>query len=222
MGPISLKKQRGSVTSFVVIAVLVTLILVASAIFFFNGRNQKSPETTPASPPKDQAAAAPKATPKAPEKNIYEGEDFSIEVPEGWSTKGQLPGTLVTLTKVNETHEQDPNAQKINFKSYVAVSFDTVQGRSKAEIQEVIDKAIKGAVPSAKLINTEKISTHDGLEGSLSTYKIYQQEVNFKVLNAIFVAGDKYYTISANTTANKFPEYEDLLLNTIKSFKLKS
>ena len=46
------------------------------------------------------------------------------------------------------------------------------------------------------------------MPAKLAVLDLNQQGVNFKVLLAVYLAGDKYYTMSFNTTAEKWPEYE--------------
>lgn len=155
-----------------------------------------------------------------PTKQVFESKDFSIIVPEGWSTERQLPSTLVTITKIDETHPQDPDAQRINFKSYMAVSFSETHGRSVSQIIESTKQEITAMIPSTKLIS-EKDYTIDGMPAKVHHLKLIQQEVDFTAIVIMVAKGDKYFGITFNTPTSRWTEYQDLFYKTADSFKFR-
>ena len=150
---------------------------------------------------------------------VFEGEQFTISIPQGW-VQTQMPGTLVTITNINESHPQEPNAQKINFKSYFAVSSDNTQGRSLNQIFEEVKAGILQAISSASITGVSD-ETIDGMPAKFIELNLTQQDINFTVMLTIVMKGDKYFVISFNTTTNKRQEYKNLFYQTAKSFKFR-
>lgn len=144
-----------------------------------------------------------------------------MTIPEGWDKSQQsLSGTLLTLYKTGETHTDDPNAQKINFKSYMAISFDRTQGKTKSQILDMVKQSLLQLSPTAK-INTLPQETVDNQTADLIEISLAQQDVNFKVLVAVIIKGDKYFTLSANTTEKKWAGYKEGFYKALKSMILK-
>lgn len=210
-------KQTGFASPIVLTVALLLLAAVGAGIYYFiqikppSGSAEKNQAQTQSQPP----------LPTKPAENKYEGEDFSIVIPEGWDKSQQpLPGTLLALYKNKEDHTDDPNAQKINFKSYMAISFDRTQGKTKSQILDMIKQSLSQLSPNAK-INTLPQETVDNQIADLIKIDLTQQDVNFKVLVAVIVKGDKYFTMSANTTAKKWAGYKEDFYKALKSMVLK-
>jgi len=55
-------------------------------------------------------------------------DDFEVTLPAGWEKTAPAIGASAMAVNRNEKLD-DPAAQKINFKSYLAVSYDTLQGK---------------------------------------------------------------------------------------------
>lgn len=211
------KKQTGFASPIVLTVALLLLATVGAGIYYFvqinppSGSAEKNQAQTQSQPP----------LPTKPAENKYEGEDFSIVIPEGWDKSQQpLPGTLLTLYKNKEDHTDDPNAQKINFKSYMAISFDRTQGKTKSQILDMVKQSLLQLSPNAK-IDTLPSETVDNQTADLVEISLAQQDVNFKVLVAVIVKGDKYLTMSANTTAKKWASHKEDFYKALKSMVLK-
>lgn len=156
-----------------------------------------------------------------PAESRYEGEDFSTVIPKDWTKSQQpLPGTLLTLYKIGESHADDPNAQKINFKSYMAISFDRTQGKTSSQILDLIKQSLSQLSPTAKISQLPQ-ETVDNQTAQLVEVSLAQQDVNFRVLIAVVIKGDKYFTLSANTTEKKWASYKEDFYKVLKSLSLK-
>lgn len=194
------------------------LLLIAATgagIYYFSQQKSIQPNTSVINQPQTSSLTA------KPAENQYEGEDFSIVIPEGWDRSQQpLPGTLLALYKNKEDHTNDPNAQKINFKSYMAISFDRTQGKTKSQILDMIKQGLLQLSPNAK-INPLPQEVVDNQTADLVEINLAQQDVNFKVLVAVIIKGDKYFTLSANTTEKKWAGYRQDFYKALKSMVLK-
>lgn len=211
------KKQTGFDSPIILTVALLVLAAVGAGIYYFvqikspSDSAEKNQAQTQSQPP----------MPTKPAENKYEGEDFSIVIPEGWDKSQQpLPGTLLALYKNKEDHTDNPNAQKINFKSYMAISFDRTQGKTKSQILDMIKQSLLQISPNAK-INALPEETVDNQTTDLLEINLTQQDVNFKVLVAVIIKGDKYFTLSANTTEKKWASYRQDFYKALKSMILK-
>lgn len=221
MHPQILKQQmansyKGTISPLILGLGLI-IIIALSLVYFLASGKIAFPDRSSGS---KNTAASPVPSP-TPAPNIWEADDFSIVIPEGWQKSAQpLPGSLLTIYKINEDHSSDLNAQKINFKSYIAVSFDNREGRTRPQLLDLVKQSLTQISQNAKFSGfTEKpVNDQPADFGELS---ITQQNVNYKVLIVLIIKGDKFFTISANTTALKWPDYKDLLYQTAKSIKLK-
>ena len=156
-----------------------------------------------------------------PAERRYEDEEFSIIVPSGWSTQTQLPGTLMTAMNLTESHPNDPAAAKINFKSYISVSFDETDGKTLGALTKMVESQISQTVTSAKVID-QKDETIDGEPAKFIEIALTQQGTDFTVFIAIVIQGNKYYVISGNTPTTKWEENRPLFEHAAESFRLKA
>ncbi|MBI5401757.1 hypothetical protein HZB05_02960 [Candidatus Wolfebacteria bacterium] len=148
---------------------------------------------------------------------IFEGTDFTISVPSGW-VAAQIPGTLVSITNINESQENDPAAQATNFKSYFAVLGGVDEGKN---LEQITSETKQGLEKTGILVLSEKGDTIGGVPAKILEMSVSQQGANFKAMMVIFVKSGKYFMISYNTTAKKWPEYKDVFYQNAKSFKFK-
>ncbi|MFH0951745.1 MAG: PsbP-related protein [Patescibacteria group bacterium] len=155
----------------------------------------------------------------AMQDNTYIGDDFSILKPADW-TQSQISGTLVSFHNTSEVHPEGSAAKKINFQSYLAVSFDMANERSLAEINDLTIDQIKASIPSAE-VTASSDETVDGQPAKFNILTLNQQEVDYTVFIAVISKGDKYYAISGNTTTDKWTDYKDMFYETARSFVFK-
>lgn len=223
MSKLSIRKnQKGSIAPVVLLVVVLLVAAIGAGIYYFT--TQKAPQQNSFNQDSSQSQIQNKPQPQSgslPVENRYEGEDFSIGIPEGW-TKSQQPlsGTLLTLYKIGESHVDDPNAQKINFKSYIAISFDRTQGKTQSQITDMTKQILLQTLPNAKITALPQ-ETIDNQKADLIEIRLTQMDVQFKVLVAVVVKGDTYFTVSANTTEKKWDSYRADFYTVLKSMTLK-
>src|SRR3989344_4337747 len=75
-------------------------------------------------------------------------DDFEVGLPTDWRQTAPATGASAMAIKANE-HMYDPAAQKINFKSYFALSYDTLQGKNKSEYAQTVKSGLQQAISSA-------------------------------------------------------------------------
>ncbi|MDD4333199.1 MAG: PsbP-related protein [Patescibacteria group bacterium] len=195
-----------------IIIVIVIIIILVTGFYFF-----KQKKDINLSQLNTDNIQAPIKT--EDQKNPYIGDDFTILPPEGW-IRTQLPGTLVSYQDPKEKQPAGSAAEKINFHSYLAVSFDNSGGKTLDEITELVKTQIQAVAPEIVLESTTD-GKIDGEPAKFIEANLTMQNVDFKVMMAVALKGDKYFTISNNTTAEKWPEYRDIFYNAAKSFRFK-
>jgi len=200
----------------IIIIVAIVIIGAGIAVYFFT----QSEDTNTNAPTNSANQTNASAATNAESADRYIGDDFTILKPDGW-TQSQISGTLVSFHNTNEVHPEGSAARKINFQSYMAVSFDMTNERSLVEINDLTINQIKAAIPSAE-VTASSDETVDGQAAKFTVLTLNQQEVDYTIFLAVIIKGDKYYTISGNTTTDKWTEYEDLFYQIAQSFVFKN
>lgn len=206
----------------IIAAIIVIAITGVGLVFYFVSQSgnevaKNSNSDTPSLP-----VNQPKANEKpdlSKESSPYVGDDFTIIAPPGW-IQTHMPTTLVSFQNNQEKHPNGSAAAKINFKSYMAVSFDNTQGKTLDDIVKLVKQQTQNVAPLISFVS-ETDGTIDGQPAKFLEAGLNQQNVDFKVLMAIVLKENKYFTISANTTAEKWTNYRDAFYNTANSFKFK-
>ncbi len=188
----------------IIIVVLLLIIIGGGIAIYLNQKQDKGSESTD-------------VTVDTPSEG-YQSEDFSIKPPENWE-RISIPNTLVGFRNTDETFSEGSPENKINFQSYMAVSFDNAQGRTFSEFVDFIKEEVQKMVPSFNSTNQFEKQI-DGKRTEFIEAEMVQQDVNYKVLMVVVDAGDKYYLVSFNTTAGKWDHYKDLFYLTAESFRL--
>ena len=203
-----------------IVSLIVVVIAVAAIIgFYFSKQNKQS--TGPA-----ENAALPNQT-KANNpinseqlQNKLVTDDFEINLPAGWQKTTPPIGTSAMAVKANE-QLNDPVAQKINFRSYFAVSYDTTQGKSLSEYMQTVKNQLQQTIPGV-VFTQEHDTTINGKAARAFEADLNQQGVNFKILMvAIKGSGNDVWVISFNTLQSIWAEYQETFSNIANSFKLK-
>lgn len=183
--------------------VLIILIVVAAALtgFYFLQKNTNQPTG-------------------GQSQNKLVTDYFEINLPAGWQQATPPPGASAMAVDGNE-EINDPAAQKINFKTYVAVSYDTLQEKSLSDYLQSLKDQLKQAVPDIVFVEE-----HDAVINSRTARAIEadltQQGVNFKILIvAVKGEGDDVWIISFNTLQSSWTAYQETFSGIANSFKLK-
>ncbi len=146
--------------------------------------------------------------------------DFSLNLPKGWQRAEAGIGISAMAVNIEE-NVTDPAAQKINFKTYLAVVYDTLQNRTLGDYLQSAKNGLRQAVPSVVFAKEEELSVNGRPTFTLEA-ELTQQGVNFYVLMAMIKGeGDDVWVMSFNTVKDSWQEYKKEFYNTINSFTLK-
>lgn len=179
------------------------------------GNTQGATGTAGAEDPKKNEMGAQKK-----ETRFIDTADISIALPDGWMEASAPAG--VSAMGVNFLLEtSDPEAEKLNFRTYMAIGHDTLQGNTRDAYIESVKQALAGVSPATKFTH-EGTLTVDSHDADAIEFELNQQGVDFKILMAfIWGDGDAVWTISFNTTKIAWNDYRDLFYRTIDTFRMK-
>ena len=153
-------------------------------------------------------------------EKVLANDDFSISLPEGWEGRPAPMGASAMAINVNE-EIIDPAAKKINFQSYFAISYDTLQERSREEYIQYTKEMLTLASPEV-IFTEEKQMTVGDKDAHVFEIEVTQQGVDFKVmLVLVWTDGEDVWMLSLNTTENKWEEYKNPFYQAIDNFHIK-
>ena len=148
-----------------------------------------------------------------------ENDLFSIKLPEGWVEVEPVYQSYVTAIKSNE-QINNAGAKELGFNSYYSVVGDTYAKDNEKDYVEDVKNSLKTNFKDI-VISNEETRTIEGGNIYFVEAKLNQQNVNFRVLLAIKVTGEKVWIISFNTLEEKWSEYKDLFYDVAESLKIK-
>ncbi|MFA6340796.1 MAG: hypothetical protein WCX27_00945 [Candidatus Paceibacterota bacterium] len=216
------------------IILVVVIILVSIGIYLFK---QKAPETIPVvteNKSEENALNNATGTPnslevtavKSPEVEVKQIENklvtdyFTIEMPTGWLKAESAAGAIAIAANPTDK-TSDTAATKIGFKSYFAVTHDTLEGNTFNEYAKSIKDELKKAIPSTSISNEQSMII-DGRTAYAFEASMTQQGINFKVLMVLVRGnGEDVWAISFNTTKDNWDKYKDSFYTVANSFILK-
>ena len=198
------------------IIVLVSVLIIGGigvGIYLIKVDKMSGPRTEQGGP----SASGPQA-PQG-EENLAK-EDFSVYIPEGW--RKTAPPQGVSAMVINADEEiTDPAAKKINFRTYFAVSYDSLQGKSMEEYIQILKNNLAQTVGNIDF-GGENAITVNGREARAIDAGISQQGAEFKVLIvAIRGGGEDIWLLSFNTVKSSWDKYRDLFAEITNSFQVK-
>ena len=201
----------------IIILVIFAVILIILAGFYFL-KQDKSTSDLPINI-KDDAEKNNQTDNEQLQKKLVT-DDFEITLPVGWEQTTPAIGTSAMAVNENEKLD-DPAAQKINFKSYFAISYDTLQKKSLSEYLQNIKNTLLQTISNVVFTNEQDIII-DNKPARAVEAELTQQGVDFKILMVV-IAGqhEDVWVISFNTTKSSWDGYKEIFSNITKSFSLK-
>jgi len=166
----------------------------------------------------DRPSLPPEANQIPSQEYTLEKEEFSINVPAGWKEVPPSRGVSAMVVNIGEQPTEEA-AKRINFKSYFAVSYDTMAGKIREKYLEDYKQKLKEALPEIVFVN-ESPGSIGGKDAYFIEANLTQQGVDFKVfLVLVRGKGDDIWTISFNTLKSDWLKYKDLFYQTAESFQ---
>ena len=194
---------------------IIIIVVIAGFGFYYLNQSSKQPDNR-------ALLQVESDNPPVAEKtdHPYVGDDFTFIPPQGW-IQTSIPSTLVAYQNAQETQAPGSAAAKINFKSYLAVSFDNVNGQDANELKDLVKRQIQSVAPGVSFISeTERLV--DDRPAVFLEADLLMQDVDFKILMVIIMGEDKYFTLSGNTTMEMWTDYRDIFYAAAESFKIKN
>lgn len=150
--------------------------------------------------------------------SVLEKNNFSVNMPEGWAEMAAPTGVSAMMVNVNE-EVTEPEAQKINFKTYYSVVYDTLNERSKEEYFQSIAVSLSQTVPGVVIVQ-EQEERIDNQDAYFVEAEFNQRNIDFKILLVIFTGEEEsVWILTFNGLKSAWNDYEDLFYQIARSFK---
>lgn len=198
----------------IIVIIMLVVFVVGLGIGFYLGRTTEIFSAAlpfPFIKDKGQESAA--------EETILEKDEFSTLLPEGWSEENAPAGTAFMAID-NQTKVNDPNAKRINFKPYYAVTYDTLGERTREGYVEYTKQAFLDIDPDVSF-TLEDNQTGEDYDAYFMEVEITQQNVDYKVLIVLNNKDQDIWALSFNTTKDNWVDSKDLFYQIAESFKIK-
>jgi len=205
------------------IAIIVLIIAIVAIVggigFYFIQKNKMPANSLENTTPPSQTGTNNQVNSEQSQNKLVT-DDFEISLPEGWRKTTPAMGASAMAVKADE-QLTDPAAQKINFRSYFAVSYDTLQGKSLSEYLQSVKIQLQQTI-SSTVFAQEHDTTINGKPARAFEASFTQQGVNFKILMvAVKGVNDDVWVISFNTLQSTWVEYQKVFSDIANSFSLK-
>lgn len=204
--------------SAIIIALVISGIISAVLIgFYFVRQNEStanSPKNTAQEHPNNDQATTGRSQSK------LETDDFEINLPAGWRQTAPAIGASAMAVNADENID-DPAAERINFKSYFAVSYDMLQGKSISEYLRTVKNGLQQAISSVVFTKDQDMTINSRPAHAIEA-ELTQQGVDFRILMVVVKGqGDDFWVISFNTTKGGWDVYKETFYGIANSFSLK-
>jgi len=153
-------------------------------------------------------------------ENVFATDDFSLTYPVGWRSVPAMTGVSAMIVRGNE-NITDPEAKKMNFQSYLAVSYDSSEGKTKDEVIEYLKTELRSAIPEA-VFSRENSLTINQRDAYAMEMTFRQSGIDFHVL-VITVWGNEndLWILSYNTLDSLWQGYTSDFEKITQSFIVK-
>lgn len=203
-----------------IIVLIIVVVAVAAGISFYFIQKNKAPANSVENITLPSQSEVNNQTNSEQSQSKLVTDDFEISLPEGWRKTAPAMGASAMAVKADE-QLTDPAAQKINFRSYFAVSYDTLQGKSLSEYLQSVKNQLQQTI-SGVVFAQEHDTTINDKPARAFEANFTQQGVNFKILMvAVKGAGDDVWVMSFNTLQSAWTEYQKTFSDVASSFRLK-
>lgn len=203
----------------IIVSIIVIVAIAAVIGFYFIQKNKAPASSIENNMPLRQSGANDQISSEQSQNKLIT-DDFEINLPEGWRKTAPAMGSSAMAVNADE-QLNDPAAQKINFRSYFAVSYDTLQGESLNEYLQGVKSQLQQTI-SGVVFAQEHDTTINGKAARAFEASFIQQGVNFKILMvAVKGTGDDVWIISFNTLQSAWAEYQKTFSDIAGSFSLK-
>lgn len=153
-------------------------------------------------------------------ENVFATDDFSLTYPAGWRQVPAMTGVSAMIVKGNE-NITDPEAKKMNFQSYLAVSYDSSEGKTKEQVAEYLKTELRAVIPEA-IFSRENFLTLNGREAYATEVTFKKSGIDFHVLEVVvWGEGNDLWILSYNTLEELWSSYVREFEEMTQGFKVK-
>lgn len=152
-------------------------------------------------------------------ENVVANDNFSFQYPTGWRSVPPPQGASAMVVAQSEAIS-DPQALKMNFKSYIAVSYDTSKN-DLIQYADTVKTQLRTAFSEASFLN-EKATSINGRDAYAMEAFLNKSGVNFHVLMVMVRGeGDDVWVLSFNTIESLWNSYAVAFGDTANAFVVK-
>lgn len=138
--------------------------------------------------------------------NVFATDDFSLAYPAGWRQAPAITGVSAMLVRGDEKIT-NTEAKKMNFQTYLAVSYDSSEGKTKEQVVEYLKNEISAVIPEAVFFQ-ENFLTINGREAYATEITFRKSGLDFHVLETVvWGKEDDLWVLSFNTLEELWQNY---------------
>lgn len=187
----------------ILITIIVLFVLAAMAYWFLSTQIDLFGENSPIANLTNNTASGP-AVPS--EGGVFATDDFSLAYPADWRQVPAMTGVSAMIVKGNE-NITDPEAKKMNFQSYLAVSYDSAEGKTKEQIVEYLKNELRSVIPEA-VFSRENFLTLNRRDAYATEMTFRQSGLDFHVLIVtVWGKENDLWVLSFNTLEELWQNY---------------
>ncbi len=171
-------------------------------------------------PEKNTTSSFPGQNNQPNNQNIFANDDFSFTYPNGWQSVPPPTGVSAMIVKQNETIT-DPQAKKMNFQSYVSVSYTSSDNKDKKQIIEAIKTQLQSLSPNIVFSHEQSLIINKN-DAYAMEMNLNQSSIDFHILMALIWGKENdVWVISFNTLESLWEGYADTFGEISRSFAIK-
>ena len=211
-------------TKTIVIFVVIIIIGAGIAAWLILKRGDSGTLKTPDNVPLDSIATTgdKNTSPVADQpssENVVANDNFSFQYPAGWRSVPPPQGSSAMVVAQDEKIT-DSQALKMNFKSYIAVSYDTSRD-GLDQYADTVKTQLRTTFSDATFLN-EKTILINGRDAHAMEAFLNKSGVDFRVL-MVMVRGeeDDVWILSFNTLKSLWDAYAGIFGDTANEFVVK-
>ncbi|MFA5083784.1 MAG: PsbP-related protein [Candidatus Paceibacterota bacterium] len=169
---------------------------------------------------KNPATSLPGQSGQTNGQNVFANDDFSFTYPNGWQSVPPQTGVSAMIVKQNEI-STDPQAKKMNFQSYMSVSYAPSDKTSKNLIIDAVKNQLRSLIPDIAF-SQEKSLTINQNDAYAMEMNLNQGGINFHILMVlVWGKGNDVWILSFNTLESLWQGYADTFGEITQTFTVK-
>lgn len=147
-------------------------------------------------------------------------DDFEMTLPSGWKQSQESMGAIAMANNPDEKID-DPAAEKVGFKSYLAVSYDGLAERDMSGYMNDMKSELSRLIANISL-GEEKDLTVNGRPAKSIELEMDKEGAMIKAMIVAVEGKNKdVWMISFDTTKNSWEKYKQSFLDSVNTFTLK-